>query len=143
MILIGSELFSNILNSYTFIISAVIVNMVVGMNYRKQILSGCHCAYSKDYMDQFITLVMITFLSFGVVIMAADISYSTSMILFHDKPQEIRSYYINLFVTLSVAFSNVLFKNIVLFLNNNGVQLVERFTNIFSKNDHTKKHKEE
>lgn len=137
MLLIGNGLLANILNAYTFIFAAIIVNMVVGMNYRKQILSGCHCAYSKDLKDQILTLGLLFFLSFGVVIMSADISYSLSMIWFSEKPEPIKTHYINLFVTSAVAFSNLLFKTIVLFLNKNGIKLAERFTNIFDK-DKTK-----
>lgn len=142
MLLIGNGLLVHILNSYTFIISAIIVNMVVGMNYRKQILSGCHCAYSNDLKDQILTLWLLFFLSFGVVIMTADISYSLSMIWFSEKPEPIKTHYINLFVTSAVAFSNLLFKTIVLFLNKNGMKLAERFTNIFDK-DKTKDKEEE
>lgn len=141
MILIGNGLLANMLNAYTFIFGAIIVNMVVGMNYRKQILSGCHCAYSKSIKDQILTLVLLFFLSFGVVIMSADISYSLSMIWFSEKPEPIKTHYINLFVTSAVAFSNLLFKTIVLFLNKNGMKLAERFTNIFDKEKTDKEEK--
>lgn len=140
MLLIGNGLLSSVLNQYTFVLAAIIINMVIGMNYRKQILYGCHCAFSKSMKDQILTLILLFLLSFGVVVLSADISYSTAMILFDDKPDVIKTHYINLFVTSSVAFSNMLFKTIVLFLNNNGIKLVERFSNIFER---TSKNKEE
>lgn len=135
MILIGSGLLSNILNVYTFIIAAIIINMVVGMNYRKHILSGCHCAYSKEYKHQIVTLILIFFLSFGVVIMTADISYSLAQIMFNSASPETKTHYINLFVTFCVTFSNLLFKTICIFLNKNGVKLIERFSKIEEKSE--------
>lgn len=133
MVLIGSGMLGEVLNVYTFLISAIIINVVVGMNYRKQILSGCHCAYSKSLRDQIITIILLTILSLGVVIISADLSYSIAQIWFYEKAPDIKIHYINLFVTAAVAFSNLLFKTIVLFLNKNGIKIAERFTNIFER----------
>lgn len=127
MVLIGSGLLGEILNVYTFMLAAIMVNVLIGFNNRKILLSSCHCAYSKEYKDQFVTFVMLLFLSFGLVVLTADVAFSLAQIWFYEKPEPIKTHYINLFVTLSVIFSNIIFKNAVLFLNKNGVKIAERF----------------
>lgn len=127
MLLIGSGLLGEFLNVYTFMFAAIMINVLIGFNNRKYILSSCHCAYSKNYKDQLATLLMLLFLSFGIVIITADITYSLAQIWFFEKPEPIKTHYINLLVTLSVVFSNMIFKTAIMFLNKNGVRLAERF----------------
>lgn len=128
MVLIGSGLLSHILNVYTFLFAAITINMVIGMNHRKQILSGCGCAYSKDIKQQLCTLFLLFLMSFGIVILFADISYSLAQILFYNiDDNELKVHYINLFVTICVMFSNLLFKTMTTFINKNGVKVAERF----------------
>ena len=131
MIIIGNGLLQGVLNVYTFMIASILINIVVGFNFRKQLLSGCHCSYSKSIKDQLTTGVLLFFLSIGVVILTADISFSIASILFYDtQPQDLKTHYINLTVTLSVAFSNMLFKTIISFINKNGMKIAERFMKI-------------
>lgn len=141
MLLIGSGLLNGFLNEYTFMFASIFINVVVGFNYRKEILSGCHCSFSNNIKDMIITCFLLFLLSFGVVILTADIFYSLAHILFYEKPDPLKTHHINLFVTLAVVFSNMIFKTVVTFLNRKGGVLVERFLAI--KGIVTNKNKEE
>lgn len=119
----------SILNIYTFLFCTVVINFFLSWNFRFQLIKS-KCLYANNLSANLFMVILLGLLASAVTLLSSNIAHSIAEIWFFDTPDPIRMHYIRLVVIIFTGLSSLLFRVAIMFINQNGNKLLERYCNM-------------